>query len=223
MWVSGRRVARAVLGDMGAGLSPFPYALILPQDEHERLLIDRLSREGVRVERQTELVDFAEETSHAVAHLKRADGSTETCTALYLAGCDGAHSAVRERLGIGFPGGTYSHLFYVADVQAFGATMNGELHVAMDPTDFLVVFPLTADGHARLIGTLRESATLSHEDLSWTDVSRRVIDWIRIDVQRVNWFSTYRVHHRVADRFRKGRAFLLGDAGHIHSPVGGRA
>ena len=222
MWVSGRRVARAVLGDMGAGLSPFPYALILPQDEHERLLIDRLSREGVRVERQTELVDFAEETSHAVAHLKRADGSTETCTALYLAGCDGAHSAVRERLGIGFPGGTYSHLFYVADVQACGATMNGELHVAMDPTDFLVVFPLTADGHARLIGTLRESATLSHEDLSWTDVSRRVIDWIRIDVQRVNWFSTYRVHHRVADRFRKGRAFLLGDAGHIHSPVGGQ-
>ena len=39
-------------------------------------------------------------------------------------------------------------------------------------------------------------------------------------VERVNWFSTYRVHHRVADHFRKGRAFLLGDAAHIHSPVG---
>ena len=39
---------------------------------------------------------------------------------------------------------------------------------------------------------------------------------------RVNWFSTYRVHHRVADQFRKGRAFLLGDAAHIHSPVGGQ-
>ena len=53
-------------------------------------------------------------------------------------------------------------------------------------------------------------------------MSRRVIEWMRIDVERVNWFSTYRVHHRVADRFRHGRAFLLGDAAHIHSPVGGQ-
>jgi len=53
-------------------------------------------------------------------------------------------------------------------------------------------------------------------------VSQRVIEWMRIEVQQVHWFSTYRVHHRVADRFRKGRAFLLGDAGHIHSPVGGQ-
>ena len=222
LWVSGRRVAHAVLGDMGAGLSPFPYALIFPQDEHERLLIDRLSMAGVRVERHTALVDFAEESNHVVAHLERADGATETCTARYVAGCDGAHSAVRDRLGIGFPGGTYSHLFYVADVEARGATMNGELHVAMDPSDFFVVFPLKADGRARLIGTVRDGATPSHSDLSWSDVSKRVIDWIRIDVKRVNWFSTYRVHHRVADRFRKGRAFLLGDAGHIHSPVGGQ-
>ena len=61
-----------------------------------------------------------------------------------------------------------------------------------------------------------------HENLSWNDVSKRVIEWMRIDVKRVNWFSTYRVHHRVADHFRKGRAFLLGDAAHIHSPVGGQ-
>src|SRR5947207_9625664 len=45
---------------------------------------------------------------------------------------------------------------------------------------------------------------------------------MRVEVRDVHWFSTYRVHHRVADQFRKGRAFLLGDAGHIHSPVGGQ-
>jgi hypothetical protein len=61
-----------------------------------------------------------------------------------------------------------------------------------------------------------------HDNLSWNDVSQRVIEWMHIDVARVNWFSTYRVHHRVADHFRKGRAFLLGDAAHIHSPVGGQ-
>jgi FAD binding domain len=69
---------------------------------------------------------------------------------------------------------------------------------------------------------VRPAAGRRHEDLSWNDVSQRVIEWMRIDVERVNWFSTYRVHHRVAAQFRRGRAFLLGDAAHIHSPVGGQ-
>jgi 2-polyprenyl-6-methoxyphenol hydroxylase-like FAD-dependent oxidoreductase len=222
LWVAGKKAARAVFGDMGAGLSPFPYALIFPQDEHERLLIDRLAEAGVQVERQTELVGFEDAAGRVLARLKRLDGAQETCEATYIAGCDGAHSIVREALEIGFPGGTYAHLFYVADVEARGATMNGELHVALDRTDFLAVFPLKGKGRARLIGTVREEAERQHENLSWNDVSKRVIKWIRIDVERVNWFSTYRVHHRVADHFRKGRAFLLGDAAHIHSPVGGQ-
>jgi 2-polyprenyl-6-methoxyphenol hydroxylase-like FAD-dependent oxidoreductase len=220
LWVAGKQMAHAVFGDMGAGLSPFPYVLIFPQDEHERLLIDRLAEAGVEVERQTELVDFADADGHVLASLKRTDGAVASCEAAYVAGCDGAHSIVREALKIGFPGGTYAHLFYVADVEASGSAMNGELHVALDTTDFLAVFPLKEERRARLIGTVRAESAGEHEQLSWSDVSRRVIEWMRIDVARVHWFSTYRVHHRVADRFREGRAFLLGDAAHIHSPVG---
>jgi len=222
LWVAGKKAAHAVFGEMGAGLSPFPYALIFPQDEHERLLIGRLAEAGVEVERQTELLSFEDANGRVLARLKRPDGASETCETAYIAGCDGAHSVVREALGIGFPGGEYAHLFYVADVQASGATVNGELHVALDRTDFLAVFPLKGEGRARLVGTVREEAERQHENLSWNDVSKRVIEWIRIDVERVNWFSTYRVHHRVADHFRKGCAFLLGDAAHIHSPVGGQ-
>src|SRR6202521_3032449 len=222
LWVAGRKVARAVFGDMGAGLSPFPYALVFPQDEHERLLIDRLAEAGVEVERRTELLGFDAAKGRVIARLTRPDGAREACEPAYIAGCDGAHSSVREALEIGFPGGTYTHLFYVADVEASGAAMNGELHVALDTTDFLAVFPLKGEGRARLVGTVREEAERQQENLSWNDVSQRVIQWIRIDVSRVNWFSTYRVHHRVADHFRKGCAFLLGDAAHIHSPVGGQ-
>src|SRR2546421_5452810 len=222
LWVSGRRVARAVFGDMGAGISPYPYALIFSQDEHERLLIARLSEIGVEIERRTELVDFEVEGDRVLARLKGPDGAVTRCAAAYLAGCDGAHSAVRETLNIGFTGGTYAHAFYVADVDSGGAAMNGEVHVAVDRTDFLAVFPLKGDRRARLVGTVRDEGEHQHEQLSWNDVSKRVIDWMRIDVARVNWFSTYRVHHRVADRFRTGRAFLAGDAAHIHSPVGGQ-
>ena len=220
-WFAGRKAARAVFGDMGAGLSPFPFALIFPQDEHERLLIERLSEAGVHVERQTELLSF-EDNGRILARLKLPDGSVENCAAGYLAGCDGAHSTVREALGIQFPGGTYAHTFYVADVEASRATPSGEIDVGLDVSDFLAVFPLKGDRHARLIGTVREDAATPHEKLTWNDVSRRVVDWMHIDVARVNWFSTYRVHHRVAEHFRQGNAFLLGDAAHIHSPVGGQ-
>jgi 2-polyprenyl-6-methoxyphenol hydroxylase-like FAD-dependent oxidoreductase len=222
LWRTGKHVAHVVFGDMGADLSPFPYALIYPQDEHERLLIDRLAEAGVQVERQTELAGFEETATGLRGRLMGPDGIANACEAAYLAGCDGAHSAVREGLGIGFPGGTYNHLFYVADVDARGDVMNGELHGALDTKDFLLVFPLKDDGRARLIGTVRTDAGQRRDDLTWDDVSQRVIEWMRIDVERVHWFSTYRVHHRVADRFRSGRTFLLGDAAHIHSPVGGQ-
>jgi 2-polyprenyl-6-methoxyphenol hydroxylase-like FAD-dependent oxidoreductase len=222
MWVTGRHVARAVFGPMGAGISPYPYAFIFPQDEHERLLIDTLHDAGVSVERGTELADFEERGDRIVARLKRGDGQLDTCEAAFIAGCDGAHSRVREVLSIDFSGGTYEHLFYVADVNAHGAVMDGDIHVALDRTDFLAVFPLKAAQCARLVGTVRDDIGHPRDDLSWGDVARRVIEWMRIDVKAVNWFSTYHVHHRVAGQFRRGRAFLLGDAAHIHSPVGGQ-
>jgi 2-polyprenyl-6-methoxyphenol hydroxylase-like FAD-dependent oxidoreductase len=186
LWVAGKKTAHAVFGEMGAGLSPFPYALIFPQDEHERLLIGRLAEAGVEVERRKELLSFEAANGRVLARLKRPDGASETCETAYIAGCDGAHSVVREALGIGFPGGEYAHVFYVADVQASGATVNGELHVALDRTDFLAVFPLKGEGRARLVGTVSEEAERQHENLSWNDVSKRVIEWIRIDVARVN-------------------------------------
>jgi 2-polyprenyl-6-methoxyphenol hydroxylase-like FAD-dependent oxidoreductase len=222
LWVEGKKAAHAVIGDFGAGISPFSFALVFPQDDHERLLIERLAALGVNVERQTELVDFQEVNNRVRSRLKLKDGSTETCEAAYIAGCDGAHSVVREQLKIGFPGGTYSHLFYVADVEASGEVMNGELHAGLEKTEFLIVFPLVAEGRVRLVGTMREDPQDRRENLTWSDVNKRVLEWMRLDIKRVNWFSTYRVHHRVADHFQNGRAFLMGDAAHVHSPVGGQ-
>ena len=125
LWVAGKRAAHVVLGEMGVGLSPFPYALIFPQDEHERLLVERLGECGVQVERHTELLKFEDTAGGVIAYLQRSNGEQETCEAAYIAGCDGAHSTVRQALQIGFAGGIYDHLFYVADVQASGTTMNG--------------------------------------------------------------------------------------------------
>jgi 2-polyprenyl-6-methoxyphenol hydroxylase-like FAD-dependent oxidoreductase len=221
LWVKSARAARVPIENLGQGLTPFGFPIIFPQDEHERLLIERLSGMGVEVERPVQLTAFEDDGNEIRATLSKA-GSEETGAYAYLAGCDGARSTVREVLKTGFPGGTYDHLFYVADVEASGPAMDGELHVDLDDADFLAVFPLHDTGRARLIGSIRDDAAKDHEHLQFDDVRARAIENLKLDVKRVNWFSTYRVHHRVAHGFRQGRAFLLGDAAHIHSPVGGQ-
>jgi 2-polyprenyl-6-methoxyphenol hydroxylase-like FAD-dependent oxidoreductase len=126
------------------------------------------------------------------------------------------HWCVRRWVPV-FPGGTYQQIFYVADVEASGPPLDGELHVDLDEADFLAIFPLAGEGRARLIGTVRDERVEHPEALEFGDVSGRAIDHLKVRVGKVNWFSTYRVHHRVTEHFRKGRAFLLGDAAHIHT------
>ena len=222
LWVKGEPAARLPFTTIGEDLTAFAFLEIFPQDQHERLLIERLEELGVAVERRTELMRFTDEDGRISASLRGPDGHEEDCEATYLAGCDGARSSVRETLGTGFPGGTYRQVFYVADVEAAGPPVNGELHVDLDEADFLAVFPLAGEVRARLIGTVRDERADHADTLRFEDVSSRAIDHLKIQVKNVNWFSTYHVHHRVTERFRKGRAFLLGDAAHIHSPVGGQ-
>jgi 2-polyprenyl-6-methoxyphenol hydroxylase-like FAD-dependent oxidoreductase len=222
LWVKGRNAARVPFEDVGAGVTPFPFLHIFPQDEHERLLIERLQDLGVAVERGVELLGFEDKGGFIAARLRGSDGTEEVCETAYIAGCDGARSSVRKGLGVDFPGGAYRQIFYVADVEAEGPAINGELHVDLDEADFLAVFPLAGEGRARLIGTVRDERADHPETLKFEDVSGRAVEHMKIKVRRLNWFSTYRVHHRVAERFRKGRAFLLGDAAHIHSPAGGQ-
>src|SRR5271166_198710 len=222
LWARGERKARVSFEEVGVGLTPYPNLRMFPQDEHEKLLIARLAAMGVQVERRTELIGYADGGDRVVAQLRHAGGADETCEAAYLAGCDGARSVVRETMGVGFPGGTYQQVFYVADVEASGPALDGELHVDLDDADFLAVFPLAGQGRARLIGTVRGERAERAETLRFEDVSDRAITSLKVAVERAHWFSTYRVHHRVAEHFRKGRAFLLGDAAHIHSPAGGQ-
>ena len=102
MWAEGRRAARVPLGDIGRGLSPYPFLLILGQDDNERLLGEALRTHGIDVHWSTELVDLSQAEEHVSATLKRADGSTVKVEAGWVAGCDGAHSAVRSLSKIDF-------------------------------------------------------------------------------------------------------------------------
>ncbi|ATY61119.1 family FAD-binding monooxygenase [Cordyceps militaris] len=225
LWSGGTQRARLRFTDVAVGRTAYPYVAVVSQHEHEQLLTARLAALGVAVERGTRLESFAEDAAagSVKAVLATADGARETCEARYIAGCDGAHSAVRRITGMGFPGDTYEQVFYVADIEATGPAMNGELHVCLDSHDFLGIFPLAQKGCARLIGIVAPAACSSATTPSFDQVRGRAVDEMRLGDIKVRWFTTYRAHHRVADRFRHGRrAFLLGDAAHIHSPAGGQ-
>jgi 2-polyprenyl-6-methoxyphenol hydroxylase-like FAD-dependent oxidoreductase len=223
MWSRGKHRARLDLGDAGKSLSHFPYVLIYPQDHHERLLTRHLEDAGVRVEHCTELLGFDATADRVLARLRGLDGAERTCTAAWLAGCDGAHSTVRQLLGTGFEGGTYSQTFYVADVEVDGAAANGEIHASFEHSDFVLLMSYTRTGMARLIGAIRpDPAAPPEHELAFEDVRQYALASMGLSIRRVNWFSTYRVHHRVTGHYRQGRVLLAGDAAHVHSPAGGQ-
>ena len=221
IWVKGKHAARLPFGESGKSITAFPYILIFTQDRHEAMLVEQLAALGVNVERSTELVSFEDKGTGIRALLRKANGDEEYYDAAYLAGCDGAHSVVRSQLGTGMPGGTYSEVFYVADLKVSGEIANGEMNAALDDADFLIIFPMPGEGRVRLVGAIRPEAQ-SRKDLAWNDVEQSIMTRLPMKIEEVSWFSTYHVHHRVAAHFRKGNIFLLGDAGHIHSPVGGQ-
>nr|WP_315250375.1 FAD-dependent oxidoreductase [uncultured Duganella sp.] len=213
----GADIAELPLKDIGAGLSPYPFVLSYPQDDHERLLTAQLQAEGVEVEWNTELESFTQD-EWGVRAVLESGGERHACSSVYLCGCDGARSRVRESLKLEFTGGTYQHLYYVADVHTSGPP-NRDLVGHLGANTFALMLPVRSRGMQRLIGLMPENAP----EYPTFDTLRPMLEpLLGIQVDQVNWFSTYRVHHRVASRFRVDRCFLAGDAAHIHSPAGGQ-
>ncbi|HWH47108.1 MAG TPA: FAD-dependent monooxygenase [Burkholderiales bacterium] len=221
IWSLGRRAARIPLGAIGLDISPYPFLLILGQDDNERLLGEALRAQGTAVSWNTELVGLAQEPDHVRAALKQPDGALREITAAWVAGCDGAHSAVRDLSGIAFQGAPYEHVFFVADTQATGTMVPDELNVYLWREGFHLFFPMRGTDHWRIVGIVPPELR-GQKDLSFDDVvpSVRAEAGSGLSFQKCTWFSTYRIHHRRAERFRDRRCFLLGDAAHIHSPVG---
>jgi len=222
MWARGKRKAHISFGDAGSNITPYPFVLVYPQDKHERLLEEHLRSLGVTVERETEFLSFEDRGDLVVARLRMPDDTEQVCEARYLAGCDGARSPIRHQLGTEFDGGTYKQIFYVADVEVTGLEPAGEVHIVLDKEDFILLMSYGEGNLYRLIGTVKDERAERVEALTFDDVKHDAILGLGIQIAKVNWFSTYRVHHRVAADFRSGRAFLLGDAAHVHSPVGGQ-
>lgn len=221
MWANGSKAAEVPLGDIGRDLSPYPFLLILGQDDNERILGDALRERGADVHWNTELTGLAQDEDGVSTTLRRRDGSLVEVRADWVAGCDGARSAVRSLCDIPFLGAPYDEVFFVADTRATGPMAPDRLNVFLWRGGFHLFFPMRGTDHWRIAGIL-PPALRDSDDVVFESLIPSIRNEVgaRLDFGECRWFSTYRIHHRRAERFQRGRCFLLGDAAHIHSPVG---
>ena len=208
--------------NIGAGLSSYPYILMLEQSKNERLLYEYLQEHQKEVLWNTELVDFSQTESNVTAQVKTAGGVTQTIEAKYLAACDGTKSPVRHRLDLEFSGSTFERMFYVADVRLDWQFSHGAMNVCLSDDSFVVFFPLKGERRYRIVGVFPEEFVKDEGDVLYEEIERRIVEVskLELDITNVEWFSTYQVHTRHVNKFSSGRCFLAGDAAHIHSPAG---
>jgi 2-polyprenyl-6-methoxyphenol hydroxylase-like FAD-dependent oxidoreductase len=199
--------------------TPYPFVGMVPQDVTEKILVGELYRKGGSVEYDTTFVSAVEKDGYITATLDR-KGERLEVTALFLVGCDGAHSRVRHLLNLSFEGDQYDTSFMSADVDTNEVLAGDELHLC--PSEFgpLAIFPMNAT-RRRLVATVDEveEDAPSLEFVQMVSAQRAPAGF---EIFSLRWSSYFRVHHRHVARMSVGRIFIAGDAAHIHSPFGGQ-
>lgn len=185
---------------------PYNFLLSLPQSETERILEEALFDRGVAIQRQTELIDFAESDGAVEARLSGGNSETRQ-TADYIIGCDGAHSTVRKKLGLGFPGEPYPESWSLADVRMEWPFGHGDGNLFMERGNGVLFVISLPEDRFRVIANVPDALSLLPS---------------RSHVSEIFWQTDFTVSLRQVESYGKGRAFLAGDAAHIHTPAGGR-
>ena len=200
----------------------YPYVLLIEQSATEQLLEEFLSEHKIKVEREAEAIDL-ETTNDGTVQVTLSTG--EIIRAKYLCGCDGARSIVRHKLNLSFSGRTYSESLFVADCEIDHSPI-GKTEAAffLQSSGLLGMFPMVSNRY-RLIGTIHEEKQkevhVTVDNIEGMLKARS--EHFEMNINKCNWLSSYRSHHRHIKTFRyRNRYFLLGDAAHIHSPIGGQ-
>jgi 2-polyprenyl-6-methoxyphenol hydroxylase-like FAD-dependent oxidoreductase len=214
----GRKNFRIGLDKLGEGLSDFPSVLMLEQFNTEKLLTDFLEKAGQRVEKNTELLDFRQNGHGVTAFLKCPGGQKEKIHAAYLVAADGSHSRIRKKLAIAFIGKTRQIPLAISDCQADADMARETVCFCFQNRFSAGCFPLP--GGRWRIDTAFFKMKQTNPTFDMLKENFRKNKKLPQPAEHADWFSVFLSHQRVAEKFRDGRCFLIGDAAHVFSPVG---
>ena len=217
---NGKRLLKIPVKNIGSGLTPFPYLLMVKQSKTEQLLTEVINDHGVSVERKTELLSFSQDSDGVTTRIKCLDGKIETIKTQYLIAADGGQSAIRTQLKIPFIGKAHQKSLFIIDCKARTDLLSDEISFSISDKTISGFFPL-GNGKWRVDGTIPRELE-SKGTLIFDDVEKHFSERIRMKTELHNpdWFSVFHSHQRYAPSFQQNRCFLIGDAAHIHSPVG---
>jgi 2-polyprenyl-6-methoxyphenol hydroxylase-like FAD-dependent oxidoreductase len=207
---------------LGFGRLPsrYPYILMLPQDETERVLAARLSDLGGRIHRGVTATAATQGPEGAKVIVSTPDGTQEIAASYVVAG-DGMHSLVRKAAGIDFDGDAHEGSFVLADVRMQWALGADEVSLFFSPGGMVVVAPLP-NGSFRVVAAMADAPETPGVADIQALIDARGPTRGENRVEEVVWSSRFRLHHRIARSYRAGRFLLMGDAAHVHSPAGGQ-
>jgi 2-polyprenyl-6-methoxyphenol hydroxylase-like FAD-dependent oxidoreductase len=223
MYAGHRKLFHVPLGGVD---SAFPFSLVTAQTETERVLGEHLQSLGVAVERGVELVALSQDDPDVeAAHLtlRHEDGSTEEVSARWVIGADGAHSTVRRLVGTRLVGSFVGERFLLGDVDAEHPLDRDAMYTFFSPGGPIVVLPMR-DGRMRFLAEVHDAPGTPLNLHPTQEELQAILDQRigGIRLVRSHWLTSFEVHHARVPAYRWGRAFLAGDAAHIHSPAGGQ-
>ncbi|MGW1678205.1 FAD-dependent monooxygenase [Saccharopolyspora sp. NPDC002376] len=199
----------------------FPFILITPQWQVERLLLRRAQNVGAEIRRGVQATGVRQDPAGVHVDVRLPDGTVDTLRARYVVATDGAGSIVRQNLGMPFPGRPVVTSVLLADVLL--ERPPGEvLHFASNEHGFTFVAPF-GDGWYRIIGWDRQAQLPDDAPVTLDEVREITALTVGDDLgmHDARWLSRFHSDERQVPRYRQGRVFLAGDAAHIHSPMGG--
>jgi 2-polyprenyl-6-methoxyphenol hydroxylase-like FAD-dependent oxidoreductase len=225
--ISELRYFHGAVLDLSGLPSRFPYVLIAPQYQTERVLEERARRLGADIRYGHEVSGLTRHPDGVEVEVRVGAGGVregqqaKTIRTAYVVGADGMHSIVRRVLGMPFPGKPVVRSVMLAEVLL--ATQPPDVFTINTTGDSFAIIAPFGDGWYRVIAWHRhdqppESDPVSLEEISETTRRALGTDYGMHDPR---WMSRFHSEERQVPRYRDGRVLLAGDAAHVHSPAGG--